>query len=48
LYFSDDESNTSTAPTAKSLFEKFQPGIFAGDAGTYFDNTGVNQDEYPD
>lgn len=47
LYFSDDESNTSTAPTAKSIFNNFHPGIFAGNAGTYLDNNGSNQDEYP-
>jgi hypothetical protein len=47
LYFSDDESNTSTAPTAKSLFNQFHPGIFAGDAGVCLDNNGVNHDEYP-
>jgi hypothetical protein len=47
LYFSDDESNVSTAPTAKNLFEKFHPGIFANGAGTYLDNNGTNHDEYP-
>jgi hypothetical protein len=48
LYFSDDESNTSTAPTAKYIFDNFQPGIFAGDAGVYLDNNGENHDEYPE
>lgn len=47
LYFSDDESNTSSAPTTQSLFDSFHPGIFAGNAGLFLDNNGVNYDEYP-
>jgi hypothetical protein len=44
---SDDESNVSTGPTAKGIFNNFHPGIFAGDAGIYLDNNGINHDEYP-
>lgn len=47
LYFSDDESNTSTAPSSKDIFNNFHPGIFAGNAGMYQDNVGVDHNEYP-